>query len=94
LYVFIKLNKRSFGFEQSPITSLRFFCRTFISSHIIIKGIGKKFFRRGDQRKKDRKLAKKYQKIALFSSSREGGNGKNTEKIVKKGRKIAKNAKK
>jgi len=48
-------------------------------------GVGRKFSREG-KRKKDRKLAKKYRKIALFSLF-QGGNGKKTEKQQKKGRK-------
>jgi len=42
----------------------------------------------GSQRKKDRKLAKKYRKITLFASSRGrgGGNGKKDRKIAKKGK--------
>jgi len=51
----------------------------------INKGVGRKFSGGRGQRKKDRKLAKKYRKIALFASSRGGGD----RKIAKQGRKIA-----
>jgi len=50
---------------------------------INVKGDGRKFSRGrgGGATKKRQKISKKYQKIALFSSSGgRGGNGKNTKK--------------
>jgi len=50
------------------------------------QGRWQKIFQGGGQRKKDRKLSKKYRKMALFSLF-QGGATKKRPKIAKKGRK-------